>query len=205
MRTLNVVFQTEITKKENKPILLYTIEDYDGSSNNLNFAQYDADVVFDGVTYSKFPVKHNSVSENIKGVVDTLSITLGNANRVIQAYLEAYNGLKRKKVLIKTVFANQLSSSDAYIEDVFYISSVESNSTSVTFNLTSRLDIMDATIPRSIYYRDHCRWLRFKGTECGYAGAETTCNRTKAQCKAYGNYLRFGGFPSIPQSKIYIM
>lgn len=205
MRTLSVTFQAEKSKRENKPILLYTIDDYNGAGDNITLAQYDADILFDGVTYSKFPVKHDNIPENIKGTVDTVRITLGNASRLIQGYLESYNGLKRKKVTIKTVFANQLSDTDANIEDIFYISSVEANASTVIFNLSSRLDIMDAQLPRATYYRDHCRWLNFKGTECGYAGAEATCNRTKTQCKAYGNYENFGGFPSIPQEKIYIM
>ena len=51
-RTLNATFLSEKAKRENQPIILYTIEDYDGASNDLNLAQYDADVVYDGITYT---------------------------------------------------------------------------------------------------------------------------------------------------------
>ena len=38
---------------------------------------------------------------------------------------------------------------------------------------------------------------------CGYAGAETTCNKTLTRCRALGNQLRFGGFPSVPSKRIF--
>lgn len=51
-----------------------------------------------------------------------------------------------------------------------------------------------------------CRWLKFKGEECGYSGAETWCDRTYARCDALGNTANYGGFrwlPSIVNKKIY--
>ena len=44
-----------------------------------------------------------------------------------------------------------------------------------------------------------CRWLKFKGTECGYDGAETWCDRSYARCKELGNTDNFGGFRFLPQ------
>lgn len=35
--------------------------------------------------------------------------------------------------------------------------------------------------------------VQFKGPACGYAGAETDCNRTLARCQALSNDARFGG------------
>lgn len=43
-----------------------------------------------------------------------------------------------------------------------------------------------------------CRWKKFKGAQCGYAGAETACNRTYLRCKELGNEANFGGFPYLP-------
>lgn len=39
--------------------------------------------------------------------------------------------------------------------------------------------------------------FQFKGPACGYAGAETECNRTPARCTALLNQTRFGGFPRL--------
>lgn len=38
-----------------------------------------------------------------------------------------------------------------------------------------------------------CQW-EFKGPECGYAGAETSCDHTDERCVALGNFANFGGF-----------
>lgn len=43
-------------------------------------------------------------------------------------------------------------------------------------------------------YSDSCTYRRFKGAQCGYAGNDTTCERTYAACTAKSNTSRFGGF-----------
>jgi len=54
-------------------------------------------------------------------------------------------------------------------------------------------------------YEQACTW-RFKSAQCGYAGAETSCNKTFAQCKdVMANQHRFNGFPTVtpPLTDIY--
>lgn len=51
-----------------------------------------------------------------------------------------------------------------------------------------------------------CRWKQFKGTECGYAGEGTWCDRTYTRCEDLGNAPNFGGFrwlPSIMDKEIW--
>lgn len=38
-----------------------------------------------------------------------------------------------------------------------------------------------------------CPWP-FKGTECGYSGSETLCNKTYARCQNLNNHNNYGGF-----------
>lgn len=38
-----------------------------------------------------------------------------------------------------------------------------------------------------------CRWKVFGGTECGYSGSESWCDRTYSKCSALGNTANFGG------------
>lgn len=47
-------------------------------------------------------------------------------------------------------------------------------------------------------YSPSCRWKKFKGTECKYAGAETECDRSYARCIELGNTANFGGFRWLP-------
>jgi hypothetical protein len=51
-----------------------------------------------------------------------------------------------------------------------------------------------------------CRWKKFKGTECAYAGAEVWCDRTYTRCAQLVNTANFGGFrwlPSIQEKEIW--
>jgi len=58
-------------------------------------------------------------------------------------------------------------------------------------------------------FRTHsssCRWLVFKGPECGYSGPETWCDRSYDRCVQLGNQDNFGGFrwlPSLEQKNIW--
>jgi lambda family phage minor tail protein L len=201
MRSVNSTFKSEKNKQENQPIRLYTLENYNGSGSNLNFAEYDTDIVFNGITYTRFPISIDMISENNKSVIDMVNLTVSNVSRIIQSYLESYD-LRGKKISIKTVWANQLADANAYIEDVFYIDSYTADQNNVSFVLTTKFDVLDVELPLRKYSRNYCNW-KFKGTECGYAGADTVCNKTKQDCKNNKhNYARFGGFPSIQSNRI---
>ena len=202
MKDLDPVVIAEKNKPANKPIFLYTIYDYDGASTNLYFAGFDVDVVFNGTTYIKFPIVHESVSENSTGQNDVVKVRVANVNRIIQGYLET-NNLRGKKVDITTVFSDHLDNPAYKSVDTFYIDSYTADQNVVEFSLASKFDILDVTIPQRKFIRNFCGW-KFKSTECGYAGATTTCNKTKVACKALANFQRFGGFPSIPQQRTYI-
>lgn len=200
-RNVTDIFKQEKNKRENTPIYLYTIYDYDGSSD-LHFAEYDSNVIYGGIEYQKFPITHEYISENIEGEIDSVKITVCNISRLIQAYLEQYN-FRNKKVRILMVWANQLSDPDAYIEDIYYIDSYTADQKDVAFTLKSKFDVLEVTLPARKYSRNYCGW-KFKSAECGYSGGETECNKTLTRCRELSNQTRFGGFPSIPQRRIVV-
>ena len=201
MYTLDSTFKSEKNKPSNQPIYLYSIEDYNGSVD-LNLAEWDTDITYDGVTYTKFPIKHDEIGENSQGEIDNFRVTVSNVNRIIQAYLEGYD-LRGKKVTITLVWANQLADLDANIKFIYYIDNYTATQDTVEFVLSSKYDIIDLTLPNGIYNRNYCRW-KFKSTECGYTGAQTTCDKRKATCKTtMSNIARFGGFPSVPTGRLY--
>ena len=201
-RDVNATFRNEKSKKENAPIFLYMLKEYDGV-DDLNFAGFDQDVTFDGTVYTRFPIKHEFVAENNQGQIDQVKITLANLSRLIEFYLEQYD-FRGKKVIIRTVWADQLSDPDAYIDDVFYIDNYTADQSNVEFTLTGKFDVLGIDLPARRYARNYCVW-KFKSAECGYAGAELTCDKTQQRCKQLDNYQRFGGFPSVPTRRIYIM
>ncbi len=202
MRDVNAAFTAEKNKRVNKPIHLYIIEDYNGAGGILRFAEHASNVTFAGQTYTKFPIKFNSVNENNRGQIDSVQIVLANVSRLIQSYLEDFD-FRGKKVTIRTVWEDEIAVADAYMDDVYYIDSYEADQDNVVFTLASKLDVLDVQLPRRAYSRNFCGW-RFKGAECAYAGAESTCNKTKQRCKELNNFQRFGGFPSIPSNRQFV-
>lgn len=201
-RDVNPTFRNEKAKKENAPIFLYMLKEYDGV-DDLNFAGFDQDVTYNGTVYTRFPIRHEFVAENNQGQIDQVKITLANVSRLIEFYLEQYD-FRGKKVIIRTVWADQLSDPDAYIDDVFYIDNYTADQSNVEFTLTGKFDVLGIDLPARRYARNYCVW-KFKSAECGYAGAELTCDKTQQRCKQLENYQRFGGFPSVPTRRIYIM
>jgi lambda family phage minor tail protein L len=201
MRTVDSTFTAEKNKKENQPIQLFTLFDYDGANSDLNFAAYDDDVTFDGTVYSKFPISFSSISENNRGGIDTVQLSISNVSRAIEAYLQTYD-LRGKRVRMRLVWANDLTGANNYLDDFFYIDSYSTDAQTANFILTTKFDLLVIDLPLRRYSRNYCQW-EYKGTECAAASAESTCNKTVANCRARNNYSRFGGFPSInPQKTI---
>ena len=201
-RDIDATFKQEKAKQENRPVFLYIIEDYDGS-NDLYLAGYDEDVIYNGVTYTRFPITHEFIGENNQGQIDQVKVRLANVSRLIQLYLEQYD-FRGRKVIILTVWADQLADPDAYIDDIFYVDNYTADQNNVEFTLTSKFDVLGVDLPARRYARNYCSW-KFKSAECGYMGVELTCDKTKQRCKQLNNYQRYGAFPSVPTRRIYIM
>lgn len=197
-----VEYNQEKNKQVNKPINLYVVHEYNGT-DNLCLAEYKEDVVFDGVTYQKFPISMEAVTENIQAEIDTIKIKVANVNRLIQSYLETYD-LREKMLSIKQVWANQLADTDNYIQYLFWIDKYSANDQTIEFECSSKFDVNEVNLPLGRYFRGVCRWRLYKGVECAYTGALLTCNRTLADCRLHNNQLRFGGFPSVPTQRTFI-
>jgi lambda family phage minor tail protein L len=189
--------------KVNKPIRLYTLHNYDGSGTNLCLAEYKTNIVFDGVTYAKFPITIGPITENARGEVDATRVLVSNVSREIQYYLENYE-LRGKKLSIYQVWADQLADTDNYKMHAYYIDRIESSAKVVAFDCLSLWDINDAQVPACLYLRGNCEWIKtggYKGTQCGSVSAEASCDGTMANCRARNNISRYGGFPSIPSQR----
>jgi phage-related protein len=58
---------------------------------------------------------------------------------------------------------------------------------------------LNRKFPDKRFFAAYCRYVgKFKGIECGYAGAETVCNGTPEDCEDNkANLERFGGQPGL--------
>jgi hypothetical protein len=73
----------------------------------------------------------------------------------------------------------------------------------VDMDVVTRINVGNTITPRRVNVK--CPWV-FKGTECGYSGVETTCNKLYNDadgCSGRSNQHRFGGFPlRLPEASI---
>ena len=179
MRGPSANFLTDKNLETNKPIWLYRINITDspasGEDGDIYLAEYNEDVAYyetnsgasTARSYLAFPISHGGVTENTENRIDSLEINIANVSRDIQSFVELYDGLRDHKVTLRRVFATHLADSSAYVEDIYYIDSVTASAETISFRLTSRLDILKVNIPRRRYLRNHCPWA-YKGEGCWF-------------------------------------
>jgi phage-related protein len=164
-------FIIEKNKQVNAPIWLYRVATDDDLTHDLFIAEWDADINFFKDTNtaqiyrSDIPITHEGIEENTEGKIGGMTIKVANASRELQAYLELHDGLRGRKVTIRQVFFATLDDSDAYIEDIYYIDTASVSDTVAEFKLTSKMDILQMTVPRRRFSRNYCPW-DYKGAGC---------------------------------------
>jgi len=186
--------------------------------------ELSADVQFNSITYSATPCEVSGFTKSTKGTLPRPSFTVANADNAISSILLACNPLNARLQRIQTCVkflpgVNFSSGSNATADnsavfdanDNWYIDRVASeNPTSVTFELTSKLDLTNLRLPRR-QVLEHCPWV-YKGEQCGYSGsiyfdtndesvnsaANDKCGHRYRSCALRFNAgnLPYGGFPS---------
>jgi len=199
-RSLDTTFTSEKNAQTSRPVYIYTVHSFDGTKN-LCLTNYDSDIVYNGITYSAFPINHDNIGENNTGEIPSVRVSISNVSRLIQAYLETYE-LRRKKVTIRMIWANQLADTDAYTDDIYYIDSYTADQNNVVFTLKSKFDLMGLELPGRKFSRNNCSWV-FKGAECKYAGSESSCVKTLTRCRELSNTVNYGGVPGVPSKRIF--
>jgi hypothetical protein len=129
-----------------------------------------------------------------------MQVQIDNVDRGIQYYLDTYNGLKKKKMLLKIVWLENLDNPDCFLEFEFFIDSAISTDTMVTLNVSTSINVLSLNLPKKKFSNSRCQYYAFKDSQCGYAGDETVCDRTLNRCIQLGNYARFGGFTGVPMN-----
>jgi len=194
MKIVSDSFIQQKNKQFTNSIMLYGIR-YNATANAwLYYTNYSAEVTFDGITYVPAVIRHDAFKENLSGRLEKVKLEIGNVDKVIQYYVDSYSALRKAKVSIKQVLT-------CYDEQVFYIEGCTVNSIVAKFVLGSSFDVMNAKLPKRTFSRGYCQF-RFKGTECAYAGAEGSCNKTIQRCVELDNVGHVGMFPAIPMKRV---
>lgn len=163
-RDLTTNFKNEKNKLESSSIIrLFKIY----ASTELYYAEYDQDVIFDGQTYTAIPISSSPVSENSKGEIDSMTVTIGSANRDIIAIIQGEEMIDLRVDMME-VFANNLGDPNAFVGDTFYISNISITQEGAVFTLVNILSRADVIIPKRTYSKGVCQF-RFKSLQCGFA------------------------------------
>lgn len=175
--------------------------------------QVAGDIVWQGDTYSAFPVQAEGFEISGKGTLPRPTLSVANVDGTVGLLvrdLEDLIGatLTRKRTLVKYLDAvnftggvNATADPTQFLADDIYLVERKSAETKdvITFELASALDVHGVRIPRRLIQATICPWV-YKGAECGYAGGIATCDFTlngANGCKVHfpNANLPFGGFP----------
>lgn len=164
--------------------------------STIRLVYNNEDITWDGNTYQGYPILVGALSEDGKGGLPTFAIRVSNVGRSLEPYIDASNGGIGASLRLLVVHSDLLAAATAEIDETFENMACSVDPLWVTFKLGSE-NPMRKRSPKDRYLKDHCRYKEFKGTMCGYAGPESTCNRTFIRCKQLNHAARFGGFPGV--------
>jgi lambda family phage minor tail protein L len=170
-------------------------------SSVLRLARNPSDIEWNGNTYQRFPFELDEIGDSSKNEVPSVGIRIGNVTRAIQAFLEQYNGLTGAEVRILVVHSAHLDVATPEVSLTYQVVGCSADNQWVSLSLGASSPFM-RRFPQARLLLNHCRW-KFKSTECGYAGAETTCSKSLGRCQQLANSPRFGGFPGVGRGGAY--
>lgn len=210
------------------------IKDINGAPGQLDYFhngvnELGNDVVWDGDTYIRLPIKAEGFATSSTGTFPRPKIGLSNIGGFMGALARQYNDFLRAKVTRIRTFVhcldavnfadgnvradpNSILSKDVYSVDR---KSLET-SQYIEFELSAAWDLVGVKLPRRVVVKRVCPWL-YRGGECGYTGgavadlndnptsdlAADTCGKRVASCRLRNPPpapLPFGGFPNVGRS-----
>ena len=184
------------------------------------------DLVWQGNTYSAFPIEAEGFEWNGKGQLPRPTLRVANLYGTITALVLAHDDLAGVKVTRIRTLAKYLDAVNfpggvnpqadptaEYPRDVYFVDrKARETFEAVEFELACSHDLAGVMLPRRQIIQSYCPW-RYRGPECGYTGtawfdtndapvtaaAQDVCGKRLASCAArFGQYaeLPYGGFPA---------
>lgn len=198
--TISSVAMSEKNKRSSDSVWLIALEmDVPGSSEPVRIVTGTDDIVWRGATWVAFPFEFDEITETSKSEVPRIDLRISNVGRVMETYLEQYNYYLKTKgrvpliVHMYLINSKNLDNDAPEIEHTFQLKQPKTNAQWCTLTLSAD-NPYKRRFPQNRILSDICRYKTFKGPRCGYAGPETSCNRTLADCRRLENSSNFGGF-----------
>ncbi len=173
---------------------------YDDTETPLYWTDHDVNVVYDGKTFTPVAIKHSDIIQATDGKTNDVSLTVGNADRIMQYYINEYE-LNGQPVTIHQLYKAP-DGTTGVIMNTFMIASIIAKKDIAVVGLSVGMDVLQIRIGCSLSAK-RCSW-GFKDSDCKYAGSDTVCRRIWEDCKEKDNVINFGGFPAIINQRIYV-
>lgn len=185
------------------------------------------DVVWQGNTYSRFPVEATGFARSGQGTLPRPELKVANVSGLIGALARDLNDLAGAKLTRRRTFVKYLDAVNfpggvnpqadplcGFPDEIWFVDRKASeNGVYVQFELAAAFDVAGVQLPRRQCIQNVCTWA-YRSAECGYTGGAVadkndvpTSDATKDQCgkrlasckQRFGTYaeLPFGGFPGV--------
>lgn len=199
MKTLTSAVAAESVKNETTPIRLFEI----GGDPILYFTDADKNVVYNGQTYISKGISYSKGKSSLGGEVDQHSVVIDNFDSGMIAWVAGENPTGHYSKIMKGFWSGSVDGGgNLTLVDDSAVILFWGRNTAINIDnefeliIKSSLDLHGQIGPKSMQDVT-CRFKGangFRGPNCQYAGAETTCNYTIARCRELQNQLNFGGF-----------
>ena len=187
-------------------------------------ADIDGNVVFNGNTYTRIPVKADGFEMTNTGTLPRPTLAISNLDGTMSTLLLLVNAttagndlggaeVRRIRTLKKFLDGESTADPNAKFPDERWFIDRKANESrdSVTFELASKFDLAGQKLPKRQIVANVCQWV-YRSSECSYTGSnffdvngnsvpslsEDVCGKRVASCKLrFGNtaQLPFGSFP----------
>ena len=179
---------------ENQPVDLYELY---LDSGTLYYA--DQAIQWGGRTYLPYVQERSEIKRYDGGQFDNVTVTFSNVDMALaQAMLS-------EEIEGRTLIVRKIDRTVGGDSVVLFRGPMErpGRITDKTAEISAKqiLGSIDFDAPARLF-GPFCGWP-FKGYECGYAGAETACDKSWSNCAALANTPRYGAFRFIPHSGTY--
>lgn len=201
---MSQIFQTMSEQAAFTPSALLSLFVLDGTAIGLSTVYYFCNgtnvlqqpIVFNGVTYTPFPIRMDDMSTDGKGQVSRPKITVSNINGFVSALLLQNQQLNGATIIRRRVFGRFIDAANfpggvspytptpsaAYADEPWVVNrKITENPQFVTWELTSPISLENIKLPRRQIVANICMppvKYRDVGT-CGYTGAPVADSKNR--------------------------
>ena len=177
----------------------------------------DTKIQWKGNVYEPLPLLSAGYEKTTAGQIPQPSLTVANVLGTFTEVISSLDDLVGGKVTRRRTLGKYLDgepgadSTQEFPIDIFFIErKTEETALSITWQLSSVLDLEGVLLPRRVITQNFCQW-QYRSSECGYTGGAVAdasdrptgninldvCGKRLASCQLrfVNQSLPFGGFP----------